>query len=131
MIEFTVLGLPTAKGRPRFFRRGNHVGTYTDAKTKEAERDFKAQAIKYAPQKPLEGALKVTMEIYKPKPKSYPKKKLYWIARPDLDNFIKILDSLNGIFWKDDSQIIKIIASKGFDERARTKIKIEEVCENG
>jgi len=33
--------------------------------------------------------------------------------RGDLDNYIKtILDALNGVAWKDDSQVVKIIGIK-------------------
>ena len=127
MIKFTILGLPTAKGRPRFAMRGKFAAAYTPAKTREAERDFKLQALKYAPEKPIEGPLSITMNIFKPKPKSYSKKVIHWTSKPDLDNFIKILDCLNGIFWKDDSQIVKIVASKSYDDKARTEMAIEEI----
>lgn len=124
-IKFTVMGMPTAKGRPRFGK----FGVYTPAATKEAERDFKVQALKYAPEKPLEAPLKVIMKIFKPKPKSYSKKVKYWTKKPDLDNFIKILDSLNGIFWEDDAQIISIEASKEYDTPARTEIEIISISD--
>lgn len=124
MIKFKILGLPVAKGRPRFTKRGF---AYTPKKTREAEDGFLAQAIKHAPEKPLEGALKVVMRVYKPKPKSKPKKVKCWTTRPDLDNFVKILDSLNGVFWGDDSQIICILATKEYGSPARTEIEIHEV----
>lgn len=131
MIEFTVLGLPVAKGRPRFSKKGF---AYTPKKTKDAEESFLTQAFSYAPDKPLDCALKVVMRTYKPKPKSKSKKVVHWTTRPDLDNFIKILDALNGVFWIDDSQIVRIEASKDYGEPARTEIEIwtlEEVNNNG
>ena len=127
IIKFTVLGLPTAKGRPKFARRGKFIATYTPTKTREAERDFKVQCLDYRPQVPLKGALKVTMRVFKPRPSSYSKKIIHWTTKPDLDNFIKILDALNEIFWKDDSQITIIHASKEYDVIARTEIEIEEI----
>ena len=99
MIAFTVLGLPVAKGRPRFSKRGF---AYTPAKTKQAEEGFLAQAMRHAPEKPLEGALKLIMNVYKPKPKSKAKSVIHMTTKPDLDNYIKIVDALNGVFWIDD-----------------------------
>jgi len=124
IINFPVYGEPVAKGRPRFTRKGF---AYTPAKTRAAELDFKTQALEYRPPKPLEGALKVTIEIIKMKPKSKPKKITQWTTKPDLDNFIKTLDALNGIFWKDDSQIVEIHASKKYGDSAKIDVTIEEV----
>ncbi len=124
MIKFTIFGEPTPKGRPRFTRRGI---IFTPKKTKDAENNFLAQAVKYKPEKPLEGALFVKIRIYKPKPKSKPKKVYFWTTRPDLDNYIKILDALNGVFWLDDSQIVKIEAEKQYGDTARTEIEIYEM----
>ena len=48
--------------------------------------------------------------------------------KPDIDNIVKIiLDSLNGIAFKDDNQITKIEVEKvyTFDEE-RVYVKIEE-----
>jgi Holliday junction resolvase RusA-like endonuclease len=126
-MAFSIFGIPTPKGRPRFFRRGKFVSTYTPDATRIAEQDFKNQAMKYKPEKPLECPLKITLRFYKPRPKSKPKKELYWTSKADLDNLIKVVDSLNGIFWKDDSQIIEIHASKAYDDNARTDVEIYEI----
>ena len=120
-MKFTVLTQPVPKGRPRFTRRGF---AYTPKETKIAEANFLAQAVRYAPEKPLQEALKVSLKFFKPKPKSKPKKVIHWTTKPDLDNFIKILDSLNGVFWLDDSQIVEIYATKEYGEPARTEIEI-------
>ena len=48
--------------------------------------------------------------------------------KPDIDNIVKIiLDSLNGIAFKDDNQITKIEVEKAytFDEE-RVYVKVEE-----
>ena len=39
-IQLTVLGVPVAKGRPRFRKVGKYVQTYTPAKTAKAERQI-------------------------------------------------------------------------------------------
>ena len=48
--------------------------------------------------------------------------------KPDLDNIAKsILDSLNGIAWQDDSQIVNIWISKHYDEEPHTEVTLMEV----
>ena len=47
--------------------------------------------------------------------------------KPDLDNIAKaILDSLNGIAYKDDSQIVSLLISKKYSDRPRVEIALKE-----
>jgi len=49
----------------------------------------------------------------------------------DLDNYVKgILDSLNKIIFKDDRQVVSIIANKRPDTNERVEIQIEELSLN-
>lgn len=79
--------------------------------------------------KPLIGRIKLVAIFFMPKPKSF-KKNLFdeWhTKRPDLDNCIKfILDAMNGIVYKDDSQVCAIIALKGYSDIPRTDITVTE-----
>lgn len=126
-IKFRVHGDPTSKGRPRFNRMTGR--TYTPQKTAEAERDFKVQALQYAPEKPFKGPIRLTVEIYKKRPKSRKGQK-YCVTRPDLDNYAKLAgDALNNIFWEDDSQVVEIIASKYYDDVPYTIVEVEEIEE--
>lgn len=127
MIRFMVPGLPFSKGRPRFKRIGNFVSSYTDNKTRAAEAEFLKHALSSAPSVPLECPLKVSIKFIKIKPKGYKKSENFWYKRPDLDNMIKGLDALNGVFWKDDSQIISINAEKCFGDSNRTEVEIAAV----
>lgn len=53
---------------------------------------------------------------------------LYPTGRPDIDNYIKFyLDVLNGIAYKDDSQIVKIKAVKMYSSPAKTVIELTEI----
>ncbi len=129
-MKFRVNLQPVAKGRPRFTTRGKFAKAYTDAKTRDAEDNFAAQSVKYKPEVPIEGAIKLTLVFASIKPKSKPKKVKHWTTRPDLDNFIKLVkDALNNIFWKDDSQIIEVNAKKIYDDNVYTDVEIEEVDE--
>ncbi|MDR1952388.1 MAG: RusA family crossover junction endodeoxyribonuclease [Elusimicrobiota bacterium] len=133
LISFTVYGEPVAKGRPRFSTRGGFGRTYTPAKTAQAEKNFLAQAIKFKPETPIETAVNIKMRIFRQPPKSLSKKKLQEIencehfptTRPDLDNYMKLIfDAMNGVFWRDDSQITALYAGKFYDKTPRIEIEI-------
>lgn len=58
------------------------------------------------------GPLTVSMIVYRPIPASWSQRKALLMAgtpcpvKPDADNFLKQLDALNGVAWKDDAQIV-------------------------
>lgn len=73
---------------------------------------IKLMAQQHAPPALLEGPLSVYYTFYVTQPKK-PKHPHYPVTRPDVDNLLKgISDSLNGIVWQDDSQIVTLSASK-------------------
>ncbi|MDD5292064.1 MAG: RusA family crossover junction endodeoxyribonuclease [Candidatus Omnitrophica bacterium] len=122
--EFFIPVIPTAKGRPRFFRRGNFVGTYTPKKTAGYEQEIFVAANRYARENHIsscyEGPIAAELVFYLPRPKSHNQKqrsRQWHIIKPDTDNLIKaVYDAINGIFFKDDSQVcsekaIKIYAT--------------------
>lgn len=49
--------------------------------------------------------------------------------KPDIDNVIKIiLDALNGIAYKDDCQVVEVIAVKKYtEETERVELEFEEL----
>jgi Holliday junction resolvase RusA-like endonuclease len=113
-VVFTVEGPPQGKGRPRFRRAGNFVTTYTDQKTKTYEATIKAWA-------PLEGPVSVDLYIRCSVPASFSKRRReaclmneeFPTKRPDIDNSVKaVLDSMNGIVYKDDIQVVRLSAKK-------------------
>src|SRR4030066_312041 len=108
-VEFTVIGNPCAKGRPRFSRRGAFVSTYSPKKTVDNAKIISGEAmVAMAGRKPLEGALKCVLSFYMPIPKSTSKKdvakmifnEIKHIRKIDLDNAEKqVLDAMNGIVY--------------------------------
>jgi len=125
-MKIIVYGVPVPKGRPKVAMRGKFPIVYTPKETREAEDNFLAQVIKQKPDVPLDGPLKASIRFYKIKPKSYPKKMIHWTKKPDLDNMIKlVLDAMNNVFFKDDSQIIELSSSKEYAEVPRTEVIIE------
>lgn len=123
-----------AKGRPRTVVRGSFATIYTDTKTRNYEAGCKLLAkIEMGAVPPFEGPLAMTLEILLPIPPSWSKKKqaeaesesILPIGRPDIDNFIKaIQDSLNGVVFIDDSQIVIIMASKFYSRHPGTLIQV-------
>lgn len=138
MIKFTVIGNPEPKLRPRFFVAGKRAMAYTPKKTIIAENDFKYQSLKHRPEKPLEGALFLHIRIFRAMPKSLSSKKqdlaefgtIRPVSRPDFDNYAKLVcDSMNKIFFNDDSQIVDCRVEKYYSRNPRTSIEIKSLQE--
>ena len=128
-IMFTLPGTPTPKGRPRFFN-GRAV---TDEKTRAAEQSILAAYLTATTNRqPHDGPVSVELLATFAPAESWPQWKRslaltgVWphIARPDLDNLIKILDGLNGIAWIDDSQIIEVQARKQYGASSSTQVTL-------
>lgn len=109
---FTVPGRPVPKQRPR---AGNNGKLYTPKPTREYEKAV-GWAAKQVFVNPYDGPIELILKIY-------------LMARAgDLDNYIKsICDGLNGIAWRDDSQVTRIRADlvvyKKALERAEVQVK--------
>lgn len=123
------------KGRPRFNTKT--YTTYTPEKTKAFEEKLKMYFIKkYRRPEVSENPFKIKiLAEFKP-PKGTSKKMLQklcdkpYTKKPDLDNIIKaILDSLNGLAYKDDNQITQIISEKKYGLTDRIIIILEEIIE--
>ncbi len=135
MILFTIPGPPVGKGRPKFFRRGNFVGTYTPPKTVSYENLIKLSFQQAHFGMPSEKALVVTVKAFFPIPKSSTKRfkmeasteDVPVTKKPDGDNIIKaILDALNEIAWKDDSQVYDVRCVKLYSNNPRVVVQISE-----
>lgn len=126
-IRFIIPGECKGKGRPRFSRRGNYVTTYTDNDTTLYENWVKTSFLN-THQAPFdkETQIKCTLTAWFSIPSSKPKKakalmaeqKLKPIKKPDCDNIAKIiLDGLNNIAYKDDTQITTLIVKKFYTDK--------------
>ena len=132
-IEFEVLGDPKALKRPKFFRRGKFVGAY-DPNQHEKE-NFIFQAILSRPQKPFDEAISLHITFYFKRPKGHYNKQglkddapSHHISKPDADNLIKfVCDSLNGIFWKDDSVVSRVSADKVYSDIPKMVVQIKQL----
>lgn len=107
---------------------------YTPAKTVTYEKKV-ADAAKtaMAGQTPLDGAVHLTVRIFKEIPKSWSMKKqraaalgeIFPTSKPDCSNIIKAIeDGSNGILWRDDSQIVDTVSSKRYGTpRAEVEVR--------
>ncbi|WP_415330315.1 RusA family crossover junction endodeoxyribonuclease [Clostridium perfringens] len=115
-----VTGKIRGKARPRVCR-GHAVTPKDTIEYEKLVREcYKKQDGRY-----LEGSIKALIIAYYKIPKSYSKKRVQAIRdglekptkKPDADNIAKIiLDSLNGIAYKDDSQIVELRVIKRYTE---------------
>jgi Holliday junction resolvase RusA-like endonuclease len=136
VVTFKVEGKPEGKGRPRFARRGNFVTTYTDNKTKTYENKIRDIAmVAMGASKPLTTPLEAFIYISYPVPASYSKSRtkdcLEGLKRPtkkpDIDNVIKaFLDSMNGIIYVDDTQVVELHSTKVYGE-PYVEVMIKEI----
>lgn len=133
-ITFTVPVTPVPKARHRTAVRYGHAIAYTDPKARGDIETFIAHARPHAPESPLTGALSVDTSVFLPIPSSWSKKKTASAlsgelrpvsSRQDLDNFIKFsLDCMNGMFFGDDHQVVKLSAEKWYSDVPRWEISI-------
>lgn len=132
--EFEVPGKIIGKGRPRL---NTYTGTvYTPTRTKDYESLVQQYfLLKYPKFKPFEGRVKVEISALFEIPKSTKKadkelmlqNKINPTKKPDIDNIVKIiLDSMNGVAFKDDIQITKLDVEKMYAPQEIIKVRISE-----
>lgn len=123
-----VLGTPVAQPRPRFSRlRSGGVRAYVpEDHPVHAYRQLIAMSWKSQVGKCFDGALAVHIEVILHRPKSSKNERP--IVRPDCSNYLKgIEDSLNGIAWSDDSQIVSVHIEKSYGDVEMTRIVLERL----
>ena len=118
MIQFTIPGKPIPKARARVTRRG---WAYTPKRTMQGENLVKMIGLARRAASKLsisEGSFRLQVICYGANPLA------------DWDNLGKLIsDALNGVFWKDDRQVIdarvmKLPCAKG---QERTEVQIESL----
>jgi Holliday junction resolvase RusA-like endonuclease len=137
VVTFIVDGQPVAKGRPRFARVGKGVRTYTPAKTASYEQQVSwAAKVAMRGTAPMSGPLELSVSLYMQIPASFSKAKraqaiadtLRPTTKPDLDNVVKgIKDACNNIVWGDDSQVVRIVASKHYAAHPFAAVDVKPV----
>jgi Holliday junction resolvase RusA-like endonuclease len=125
---FIVPGEPVGKARPRVTK----WGAYTPEKTVLYENLIKT----CYNGKVYEGAVGINVRAFYSIPKSASKKarlemesfERFPTKKPDCDNVLKIIgDALNGVAYKDDSQIVKASIEKYYSDEPRVEIELMEI----
>lgn len=140
-LTFRVAGVPVPWARTR-------VVTYPRLRfvNPAASRDWQDQlasaaaiAMRKQGWKLATGMLTVSMIVYRPIAASTPLRRAELLAgtpcpvRPDADNYLKQLDALNGVAWKDDAQIVDARVRKVWaaPEDAGVTVEVEMFTEAG
>jgi Holliday junction resolvase RusA-like endonuclease len=119
-VTVTVDGEPVPKGRARV---GKHGTVFTPKRTRAFEAVVRQlAALEMRGRQPLQGPLRVDLLVQIAIPSSWPMTRrlaalageLLPTGRPDLDNFLKSVDALNGIVFGDDAQVVEVCARKRY-----------------
>lgn len=142
IITIRLAGIPEGKGRARstlIKPRGKpaFISNYTPANTRRYESNLKFVAQEtMGDRAPIEGPLKVCVFASFPVPASWSKKKqaaalageIRPTTKPDADNLMKVLDALNQVVWRDDSQIVDGFVRKFYSETPGLIVTIETLA---
>ena len=135
-LSFTVPGVIRGKQRAGRKRLADgSVMSFNPRLTASNERLIRDYAvIQMRRRTPFEGAMRLTISIFKVPPKSWSAKRRreakYATGKPDIDNVVKLIgDALNKITWLDDSQISDLVVARRYGEVERTCIEIEPLEE--
>ena len=137
-VEFDIPGIPKGKQRPKVTVQGNYAHAYTPKETVNYENYVKLMYQMCRDRKFLEGAIGAVIRAIFPIPKSTSKKnmelmregKIRHTKKIDCDNLAKIiLDSLNGIAYKDDAQVCELSVCKYYGDEPRVEVRLYEINE--
>lgn len=137
--QFTIPGPPKGKERPRVVSNGLRSTTYTPKGTVIYENYVKIMYQQQCRDVRFEEAVRAEIIGYFAVPKSASGKKqramldgsIKYTKKIDCDNLAKaILDSLNGIAYRDDSQVCELIVRKLYGEEPKVVVRLIELTGN-
>ncbi len=132
-------GEPMGKGRPRsrvaWTKQDRpFVAVYTPTETRKYETALAmAGKVAMGNRPPLEGPLTIEIDAIFAVPQSWSQKRrdaalagvVRPTGRPDLDNVYKMVDALNGVVWRDDSQVVQATVRKVYGERPMLFVEVD------
>ena len=137
-IVLLIDGNPFGKQRPRVVRTGKGASrAFTPEKTMQYESYVKVlyrqkygRHTSFKEDDELHLDIKAYYKIAKSTPKYLKKMMVKPTKKPDVDNIIKIIaDSLNGVAYKDDKQIVACSCQKFYASNPRVELVLSKVNE--
>lgn len=131
-MRIEIEGKPRGQGRPRTAIIAGKPHIYKDLVSREYEQKI-ANEYKDAGGELYEGAVRLSILASFPVNKSEKKytkiqmleDKIAPTKKPDLDNIVKaVMDGLNGVAYKDDSQVVAIDAQKFYGREGRVIVTV-------
>lgn len=135
--EFTVMGEPKGKGRPRFnpYAKGSRPRTPEDTLVYEnlIGWEYRRQCKEAFP---ADASVWMSVTAYYAIPKSGSRKRKHLMEdgvirpmkKPDIDNVVKVYaDALNGIAYYDDTQIVSLVCEKYYSDQPRVEVRISDM----
>lgn len=120
-VKFTVAGAAVPKGSMRAFgfKRGDgSVGAFVTSDNKSLkgwETNVRSAAQQQCQGQFFDGAVRLAVVFFLPRPKSLPLKVKHHTKKPDLDKLARaVKDALKGVLWQDDSQVVDLVARKAY-----------------
>jgi crossover junction endodeoxyribonuclease RusA len=110
----TALVLPFPPSANRYWRSVQDRGVLLSAEARRYKEDAGMVALA-AGVRPVDGPVALTVTLYRP------------AKRGDLDNRIKVLlDALNGIAYRDDSQVVELHAYR-LDDKDHPRVEVQVI----
>lgn len=135
-LRFTLYAKPEPQGSTRAFMvRGRPIITSANAKMKPYRHSLTQLGMEEmsrkghtAPLCPQGTPVEVTVVWTLAKPKSTPKRVKHPAKKPDLDKILRsVLDSLTGVAYYDDAQVVKVTCQKQYGVPESTEVHVREV----
>lgn len=135
-LTFTAFGTPQPQGSAKAFVRGNRAYiTSANAKMKPYRHTLTQVAALTLQQCAIAAPLcarPLAVEVFVvwtlAKPKSTPKRVTMPTKKPDADKLLRaVFDALTGIAYEDDSQVVRVTASKQYGAPESTQITVRAI----
>jgi Holliday junction resolvase RusA-like endonuclease len=135
-IRLVIPGEPKAQKRHRSTAINGYIRNYDPSQSNK--KDFLWTVMNNAPAKPIDFPIRMELFFFFSRPKNHygtgknasilkSSAPRYHTSKPDIDNCVKFCtDSLNKVYYRDDSLISEVYTVKIYSERPRIEIVISQ-----